>query len=183
MKLIKSKKGLALLAVLAIVAISAVGAYAYFTSTGTGSGTASTGTSANFTVAQDAFSVSYPAVTLYPGVNSQPLQGTVTNPGAGHQQLNTITASIQAPTLAPLASGPNACTAADYALSGAGWAVAANGLSAVKTVNQDLAPAGVYNFSGLSVSMLNRADTVAGDGSGNQDKCKNATVNLKYDAA
>ncbi len=42
MKLIKSKKGMALLAVVAIVAIAAVGAYAYFTSTGTGTGAAQT---------------------------------------------------------------------------------------------------------------------------------------------
>ena len=35
MKLIKSKKGIALLGVLVIAAISAIGAYAYFTSTGT----------------------------------------------------------------------------------------------------------------------------------------------------
>ena len=44
MKLIKSKKGIALLGVLVIVAISAIGAYAYFTTAGTGTGTAPTGT-------------------------------------------------------------------------------------------------------------------------------------------
>ena len=100
MKHLKSKKGFALLGVLAIVAISAIGAYAYFTSTGTGSGTASTGSATNWLVAQDAYSVSYPAVTLYPGQNTQPLQGTVKNDGAANQQLFTITASIQAPSLA-----------------------------------------------------------------------------------
>ena len=40
MKLIKSKKGVALLAILAIAAISAVGAYAYWTTTGAGNGSA-----------------------------------------------------------------------------------------------------------------------------------------------
>ena len=38
MKFIKSKKGLALLAVLAVAVVAAVGAYAYFSSTGHGSG-------------------------------------------------------------------------------------------------------------------------------------------------
>jgi hypothetical protein len=43
MKFITTKKGLALLAVLAVAAVSAIGAYAYFTSPGTGSGTANAG--------------------------------------------------------------------------------------------------------------------------------------------
>lgn len=44
MKFIKSKKGLALLATLAVAIVASVGAYAYFTSAGTGSGTAAVGT-------------------------------------------------------------------------------------------------------------------------------------------
>jgi hypothetical protein len=53
MKLIKSKKGMALLAAVAIVAIAAVGAYAYFTSTGTGTGAAQTaGSPAGLTITQ-----------------------------------------------------------------------------------------------------------------------------------
>ncbi len=43
MKFIKSKKGISLLAVVAVVAIAAVGAYAYFTTTGQASGTATVG--------------------------------------------------------------------------------------------------------------------------------------------
>ena len=42
MKLIKSKKGLVLLATLAVAVVAAVGAYAYFTSTGTGTSSAGT---------------------------------------------------------------------------------------------------------------------------------------------
>jgi hypothetical protein len=43
MKLIKSKKGMALLAAVAAVGVAAFGAYAYFSSTGTGSGSANAG--------------------------------------------------------------------------------------------------------------------------------------------
>ena len=44
MKLIKSKKGMSLLLVIAIAAISAVGALAYWTTTGSGTGSAANGT-------------------------------------------------------------------------------------------------------------------------------------------
>jgi hypothetical protein len=40
MKLIKTKKGFALLAMLAVAAVAAVGAYAYWTTTGSGNGSA-----------------------------------------------------------------------------------------------------------------------------------------------
>ena len=52
MKVIKSKKGFALLAVLAVAAVAAIGAYAYFTSTGSGAGSASVGSSSNLTITQ-----------------------------------------------------------------------------------------------------------------------------------
>jgi uncharacterized protein (UPF0333 family) len=186
MKLIKSKKGLALLAVLAVVAIAAVGAYAYFTSTGTGAGTATTGSSANWVVGQDAYGPTYPAVTLFPGQGTQPLQGTVKNNGQGNQQLDTITATIEAPTVnaANAAAAPNACTAADYALSAAsGWVVAPDGLSAVKTFHSDVIAGATVSFSGLDVSMIDRQDVIPGDGTGNQNGCQAATVNIQYDAA
>jgi hypothetical protein len=44
MKLIKSKKGVALLAALAVAVVTAVGAYAYWTTGGAGSGSATNGT-------------------------------------------------------------------------------------------------------------------------------------------
>jgi hypothetical protein len=44
MKLIKSKKGVALLAALAVAVVAAVGAYAYWTTGGAGSGSATNGT-------------------------------------------------------------------------------------------------------------------------------------------
>jgi len=50
MRFIKSKKGIAILATLAVASIGAFGAYAYLTSTGTGSGTAADGSAAALNV-------------------------------------------------------------------------------------------------------------------------------------
>ena len=54
MKVIKSKRGIALLAVLVAAAIAAFGAYAYWTTSGNGTGSASTGTDHGVTVNQTA---------------------------------------------------------------------------------------------------------------------------------
>jgi hypothetical protein len=178
MKVFTNKRTIiGLVAVVAAVAVS-FGAYAYFTDAGHGTGTATVGTSTQFTVAQDAFGGAGPAaVTLYPGVGTQALTGTVANAGAGHQSFNTIVANVVAPT-GPNVGGSPACTAADFALTspGSSWVLSNAGDTATLTLaTQDLAPSGVYHFSDLSVSMNNLPS--------NQDSCKNATVNLTYDVS
>lgn len=175
MKVLKTKKGLALLAAVAVVAISAVGAYAYFTSTGTGNGTGKTGTATTFTVTGASESGNlYPLV--YPAGAQALTGGVVTNAGSGNQLLTKIVATIQLPTLG--SNTPNACVAADYALSspGATWTIsgANNGVATI-TFSDNLAPAGTHPFSDLSVSMV--------DNNANQDGCQGATVHIKYDAS
>jgi hypothetical protein len=86
MKLIKSKKGLALLAVLAIVAISAVGAYAYFTSTGSGSGSATVGSSANNLVTTG----TPDATALTPAGTGSVISFKVKNPSNFAQRISNI---------------------------------------------------------------------------------------------
>jgi hypothetical protein len=180
-KFLKSKKGIALLATMVVAIAAAVGAYAYFTSTGSDSSTAAVGAAAEWTVDAD-----ITANTLYPGQGSNYSSGTVTNAGDGNQQLNQIVATIEAPTLDELIQDellPD-CTAADFALSSVSdWDVALNGLSATLTVNQDIVPDGTYDWSDLSVSMIDRQDGDPGDGAGNQNNCQNATVNLTFDAS
>src|SRR5690242_9497011 len=179
-RFIKSKKGLALLAALVVAVAASIGAYAYFTSTGTGTGHATVGSDTNFTVTPTDVSA---LNKLYPGGPSYAVDGKVVNTSAGNQQLNTITATIKDPSGA--GSAYNGCTAADFALSASsGWVVAVNGLSATLTVNQDLAPnTGEYDWSGLSLGMVDRQDAVAGDGSGNQDDCRGTTANVQFDAS
>jgi len=89
MKFIKSKKGLVLLAVLVVAAAAAIGGYAYFSSTGSGSGTASVGTSSNI-------QLSSPLVgTLYPGGAAVPVTVTIHNPGTGQEYVGTISGAVQ----------------------------------------------------------------------------------------
>ena len=171
----------------AAVAVSGV-AYAYWTTTGTADGTvaAQAGLS-GFTVAQTAVS----GTPLYPGA-TQALAGTVKNKDTtSPAQLQTIVATIKDPTGTNVAgsTGHPACTTADYILvaaSGSGWTL--NSAKSVATLhpNTELAKVGTgdtYSFSGLSVQMVDRGDTVAGDGLGNQDSCKGATFNITYDAS
>jgi len=156
------------------VLAAAGGAYAYFTSTGSTTGTASVGTAGSWGVSD-----STAAASLYPGAGSESIQGTVTNGGNGHQQLNTITVTINAPTVAsgaPTVAG-HACSASDFALSsasGSGWTVAPDGLSATYQPNTDLASGGTFAFGGaghaLTLSMIDQAY--------DQGNCEGATANF-----
>ena len=103
MKLIKSKKAIVLLAMSIVAIVAAVGAYAYFTTTGSGSGTATVGTSSNLAL------VGSSASTLYPGGPSSDVTFTADNTSPGHQQLGTIyLASVQAyPTALDRTNGTN----------------------------------------------------------------------------
>jgi hypothetical protein len=158
------------LSVVAILAVAAA-AIAYFTSTGSGTGTGAVGSAANYTVTPDAFT----GGPLFPGNGSEASTGTVTNGGSGTQHLNTITATIAAPTVAggaPTGDPAHPCSAADFTLTSGSWAVAGDGQSATLTVDQDLAPNGTYTWSGLSISMINAAY--------NQDNCQGATARITF---
>lgn len=84
MKFLKMKKSIALLATAAVVAIAAIGAYAYFTTTGAGSGTATVGTSSAVTLYGSA------PTTVYPGGATSVVNFTLDNPSSGHQYVNTV---------------------------------------------------------------------------------------------
>jgi hypothetical protein len=166
----------------AVVAVGlAVGAYAYFTSTGNGTGNATVGTSSAWTVTPTDVSASN---KLYPGGAGYAVDGSVTNPSTGNQQLHQLVATIQAPTGTGSDATKPACTAADFSLSNTGsWVVAGDGQSATLTIDSELTPSGSYPWSGLTLSMVNRSDTVSGDGLGNQDNCKDASAHVKFDAS
>ncbi len=110
-RFIKSKKGIALLATLVVAAVAAFGAYAYFTSTGSGTGTATVGTANNWVVA-----VSAPTGgPLYPGHGAEDFTYTVTNPaGGGNQELNQVTLRIANANGSAWNSG--ACTKNDFSI-------------------------------------------------------------------
>jgi len=76
----------------AVVLVAGVGgaAFAYFTSSGNGSGNASVGSATPWDVVVS----SDTSNTLQPGAGSETLTYTITNNGTGAQALNTVTASV-----------------------------------------------------------------------------------------
>src|SRR4051812_3400163 len=131
----------------AIVAGSTVGAlalggvaFAYWSTTGSGTGSAATSAGAsNLSVVQ----TNTPS-NLYPGGPARAIEGTVTNSNAADgqsQYVDTVTVSIDSITQAAGASG--ACTADDYTIN-----------NPVMDVQQDLAAGDHFDFSGASIEFV-----------------------------
>ena len=103
-----------LLAVVAAVALVAVGgglAFAYWTGTGSGVGSATTGVSTTFDVTSDPPS----GAALTPGGPAQTVDFTVTNPGTGSQNLSSVVVTVaNADGTAWVAVA--GCSSADYTL-------------------------------------------------------------------
>lgn len=132
-------------------------AYAYWTAGGSGTGTASTGTTSAVTVVQTST-----VTDLQPGGSAQTLSGTFNNPNSGPVYVGTVTASIASVTKAGGAPA-GTCDATDYTLTNAAMTVAAE------------VPAGNAQgaWTGATIAFNNKAAV-------NQDACKGATVNLSY---
>jgi hypothetical protein len=135
-------------------------AFAYWTSTGDGVGTATTGTS----IAFDITSQAPEGDDLIPGGDAQTVDFTVANPNEGPQQLTALTVAVanaDGTAWAPVGGG---CSADDY----------------VVTVPDNPAPgqvAGNGEVTGqASITMVNSLTR-------NQDLCKNLVVPLYFSAA
>jgi hypothetical protein len=138
----------------AVFVIAAGGAYAYWTTTGSGTGSATNGTTVGITINQTS------AVTgLYPGGPAVTLSGNFNNTNSGAVRVGTVTAALVSVTGS---TGTPACTIADYTLA-----------NAVVTINAEIASGnGVGAWTGPTIQLKNLAT--------NQDACKNASVNLSY---
>jgi hypothetical protein len=176
-----TKRRITLVAVLAIAAVAAIGAWAYFTANGSGSATATVGTSSNLTLHGSTVG------TLYPGTTVS-ISFTVDNPSSGNQQLGTIyLAGVKACTGASsswdpsLNSGAGGCsnsgaeqTSCESVDPGnAADASASNFYMADVTENQVIAG------SGSGVSATNSGTVKMNNLSSSQDSCKNANLYLQ----
>src|SRR5262249_59981347 len=103
-----SKRTWVVIGIVAVVASSAIGAYAYWTVTGSGSGSASTA-AGNVAITVNQTSASS---GLYPG-GSVGLSGNFTNPASFNQYVTSVSASIPAFSFQSDGSKP-ACTQADF---------------------------------------------------------------------
>jgi hypothetical protein len=132
-------------------------AFAYWTSTGTGDGSAETGTSVAFIIAAD------PAVgTIVPGGAGQTVDFTVTNPGPGVESLSNVTVTMAS------AAGvawvpPVGCDIADYTAS-----------VTTQPVDGEI-PVGDGVDGQATVTLANSAT--------NQDACQGQTVPLYFTAS
>ena len=143
----------------------AVGAYAYFTSTGSGTDqTAAIGTSSNFTVA---FGTA--TGTMYPGSGSDAIPYTVTNAGTGAQQLSSVTATVAA-------DGSGNVTSSGTAVTGclASWFTATPGTVTPTT----LSPHGQSgdSYTGTITVTMSNAGT-------NQDPCQGKAPDITVNAS
>ena len=153
-----------LIASVACTVLTGGTALAYWTSSGSGSGTASTGNSTAIAVTQGVS-----IAGLYPGGPSQALSGTFDNNGTGATPgtIGSITASVAAFTSQTDAGKP-ACTEADYQITGS-----ASGPYSVPV------GAGVGSWSGLGIQMV---DKPTGNPANNQDNCQGLDVTINYTA-
>jgi hypothetical protein len=115
---------------------------------------------------------------LYPGGPASPIAITFNSPNRGSgvngTRVSRLTVSIASVTDGQ--PGPNPCTAADFALTQIGAAAYPFYVRFAKSSLASLI--GADNLPKLR--MLDRTDVVTGDGTGNQDACKGATVHLAF---
>ncbi len=145
-------------AVLTFLAVAGA-AFAYWTTTGSGTGAATTGSSAAVTVTQTGI-----ISNLVPGGAAQPVNFTITNPKTTKQYVAGVSYSIASINNISDGSAATGCTAADFTLV------------QPTAINADLA-AGATPFSpsGATLAMI--------DSAANQNGCQNVTVNLTFAAA
>jgi hypothetical protein len=149
----KSKKLAILAGILAVVAFAGA-AFAYWTQGGSGTGSATAGSTTPITVYQTS------TITgLYPGATATALSGDFKNTNTGPVTISSITASVHAFSSQTDGSKP-ACTEADFAIGG--------------TSGSNVVPVGdhVGTWSGLTVQLVAGVD--------NQDNCKGQAITIDY---
>ncbi len=150
------KRTSAALGILLSLAVAG-GAFAYWTISGSGTGSASAGTVSAVTVNQLST-----VNGLYPGGPAQDLDGDFNNPNASEVWVSSVTATVSAVTSAGVVGKP-ACAVSDFSIGG------------TAAVNAEIPNGnGVGAWSGLTVRMV--------DNDANQDNCKNASVTISYTA-
>ena len=153
---IKNHKKIAALGAIALL-MAGGAAYAYWTTAGAGTGSATTASTTPLVVNQTNGAIT----NLSPAGPAQALSGTFDNPNTGVIPVAGVTATIGTVT-GPNITGPLPCDATDYVIAG----TSTIGGSPLAAGN------GVGTWSGLTIAML--------DAVGNQDGCKGATVPIVY---
>jgi len=165
MRIIKSKKVIALILGTVVAAVLSVGAYAYFTSTGNGSGSATVGTSTTWSVT----TLSATGGPLTPGGPTESITYKVKNNSSGYQNLANVAISV-ANADASAWTSVAGCSKSDFSIDGAAAGATYNDTAQAANV----AP-GATATGSITLQMV--------DSGSNQDGCKNATVPLYLSAS
>ena len=172
MRILRSKRGLLALGV--VVALATAGsAIAYFTASGSGTGSATVGASTALTIHATS------ASTLYPGTSST-VSFTVDNPSPGHQQVGTIhLATVKACPAGDSWTG-SACsnsgteiTTCESVETGASDTNTANFWMPDVVANQNLASGNGQAITATGTLTMNNL-------SSSQNACQNANLTLNF---
>jgi hypothetical protein len=158
----RGRRAAALLVIGVIALAAVVGGYAYWTSTGSGSGSVTVGT-------DTAWQVDVSSATggpLTPDGPAQTVQYTVTNNSTGSQKLTSVTVSV-AESNGSAWDGPGNCSADDFSVGGA-----AVGTPAVLTALAQTFGPGGHDSASVTVQMV--------DTGSNQNDCRTADVPLRF---
>ena len=157
---LRNKLAIAAVGTVAAISISTA-AFAYWTSSGSGTGSATAGTSSAWNVTSDTASGN----PLTPGGPVDSIAYHVKNDNSGVQHLNQVSISVSS-------TSNSGCTADDFSVGGE-----LPGVAHVDT-DADLIGdilSGATHDSSVTVQMVN--------GSGNQNACKGVTVHLAFAAS
>jgi hypothetical protein len=151
-----NKKRLLAAGIVTVILLGGAGAaYAYWSVTGAGTGTAATGTGLDNIVINDTSSTS----GIAPGSGQHTLSGNFDNLNDEAVYVSTVSVSISSIS----GAGVGGCEADDYLISGSPMTVNAN-----VPVGE-----GVGSWTGATIEFVNEAAE-------DQNGCKGATVNLAY---
>ena len=140
-----------------MLAVGGGAAFAYWSATGTGDGTATAGNTTNFTIASTVTA----GGPLSPNGPTQTVTFTVTNPGSGVQKVTTVTAAVA--DTAGVAWNTGTCSSADFTVG-----------TPVFTAKE--VAAGGTATGTVTIQMIDRPGI-------DQNGCKNATVPLHFAAS
>jgi hypothetical protein len=173
-----SKKFIVVAVAATTIIAGSMAAYAYFTSSGSANGSASTGTSTAFSVTgANGSGLPSSSGTMYPGAGSASLTYRVTNPGTGHQAVSSVTVAVAAD-----ANGNILDSASGTAVSGclASWFTPAastfKASDGTTTVTAPVDLAGADYITGTSVVTMANVNA-------SQDSCKLASPRLTVTVA
>jgi hypothetical protein len=159
----RKKKSAAFVAAGIIGLATAGGAYAYWTSLGGGSGTATTRAGAS-----NVFLVTGGSTTaMYPGDAAQTVTATVKNTGTENYTIQAVKAYVT--------TNKQGCDATDYKLNGTVAPGSEGTAASLAVTSVDLAPAATTTVD-YTLQFNNKAAT-------NQDACKGAAVTITYVAS